>query len=245
MLQLQYLHGNAITVATIDAQARRNAVDLETMNKLCVALEDALMDQSSRVFVLRGAGGHFSAGADLSGVESSEFRSVLARAVLSLARVPILTLAQIDGSCLGAGLQLAAACDLRIASPEAIFGIPAAKLGVAVDEGTVDRLVELVGGSMARGILLGADVVGLPQALDRGLVNRVGNYDDAMAWALSLSLLAPLSQAAHKAAFANRSTVGSESSAVRVLIDRAWSSEDLNEGRAAFSEKRAPNFSGR
>jgi enoyl-CoA hydratase len=243
-LTVDYLNDNRIVVATIDRQHRRNAVDLDTLSALRTVLDDAISNESLRVVVIRGAGGHFSAGADLSGVESSEFRLVLAAVVTSLASIPIVTLAQIDGVCLGAGLQLAAACDLRVAGPDAVFGIPAAKLGVAVDEATVERLVELVGGGLARSILLAAELVSMPDAKDAGLVHRVGTYDDALAWALTIADLAPLSHAAHKAAFGNRPERGPRSAEVWDAIDRAWSSADSVEGREAFAQRRQPVFRG-
>ncbi len=243
-LHIETLVNGSVTVATIDRQSKRNSVDLETLQHLCVALRNVAEQPESRVVVLRGAGGHFSAGADLSGVHSAEFRSVLATALQSLARLPIVTIAHVEGSCLGAGLQLATACDLRIATDDAVFGIPAAKLGLAVDDLTVERLVDLVDGGLARSILLAAELVSLQTALDRGLVNRKGTYDDAIVWAESIAQLAPLSQAAHKAAFANRVTRGPDFGEVRIAADRAWASKDLEEGRTAFAERRPPRFTG-
>ncbi len=234
----------AIVVATIDRQARRNAVDTETLVSLSRALDDFEANRASRVFVLRGAGGHFSSGADLSSVSSSEFRGLLVETVSRLANVSLVTLAQVDGSCLGAGLQLAAACDLRVASDHAVFGIPAAKLGVAVDLATVDRLVDLVGGAFARSILLAAELVDVSSARSYGLIHRIGTYDDALTWAETISHLSPLSHAAHKLALANRATDVGVSDRVVTAVDRAWGSADFVEGRTAFDERRPAIFTG-
>ncbi len=232
------LNDGALVVATIDRQHRRNAVDHDTIVELQRAITDAQQQSVARVFMLRGAGGHFSAGADLTGVESSSFRTSLAELIVQLTTTSLVTIAQVDGSCLGAGLQLASACDLRVASETAVFGIPAAKLGVAIDQLTTDRLIELAGGGLARSILLAAEVVPCELAVARGLVNRRGTYDEAIRWAGEIALLAPLSHVAHKAAFAR-------SADVREAIDRAWGSADSVEGRAAFAEKRPARFTGR
>jgi enoyl-CoA hydratase len=235
----------AIVVATIDRQLRRNAVDLETLAELGHMLDRLQMNPASRVLILRGAGGHFSSGADLSSVESREFRAVLVETVMKLANVALVTVAQIDGSCLGAGLQLATACDLRVASDEAVFGIPAAKLGVAVDAATVHRLVDLVGGGLTRAILLAAELVDVSSALSAGLIHRKGTYDDALAWAETISHLSPLSHAAHKMALSNLLTGGAASDRVVEATERAWASSDSVEGRIAFAERRPAIFTGR
>jgi enoyl-CoA hydratase len=245
----QVSHGTApngsIVIATIDRQERRNAVDAETLNELSRTLDTMIANPAARVFVLRGAGGHFSAGADLSSVDSGEFRALLVEAVSRLAAAPVVTMAQIDGFCLGAGLQLATACDFRVASDESIFGIPAAKLGVAVDQSTVDRLVDLVGGGLTRSILLAAELVDASTALASGLIHRRGTYDDAVAWAESIAHLAPLSQVAHKMALSSRSHTVTGDALVAEAIERAWRSADSVEGRAAFAERRSAIFTGR
>jgi enoyl-CoA hydratase len=244
VLQLSAHADGDVIVATIDRPARRNAVDTETLLALAAALEDAVI-RDVRVFVLRGIDGHFSAGADLDGVASQPFRAALTRTLLSLSRVPVLTLAHIEGSCLGAGVQLATACDLRIASPGAVFGVPAARLGVAVDAATIDRLVDLVGGGRARAMLLGAETCTTEAALAMGLINHIGDYEDAVSAAERYASLAPLTIAAHKVAFATASDRSAGAVEVQAAIDAAWASEDFSEGRQAFAEKRTPRFLGR
>src|SRR5690349_11778840 len=93
----------------------------------------------ARALVLTGAGGHFCAGADLTSLEDSSFAKLLRNVLELLGTIPVPTIAAVEGAALGAGMQFAAACDLRVATPDAKFGIPAAKLGLMVDHWTVKR----------------------------------------------------------------------------------------------------------
>ena len=171
---------DAVFLVTIDRPERRNALDHDALRSLEAALLEASA-MPTRVLVLTGADGHFCAGADLSGVEDPEFVATLGRVLRGLRDVPIPTLAAIDGFALGAGTQLAVACDLRIATAAASFGVPAAKLGLMVDQWTVRRLVGLVGQSAARDLFLTADVVTGERAWTLGLVQRLGGLSDALA----------------------------------------------------------------
>ena len=97
------------------------------------------------MLVLTGAPPAFSAGADLTGVEEGEFARLLAEVLRGFTELPIPTIAAVDGPALGAGTQLAVACDLRVATPASRFGIPAARLGLVVDHWTVERLARELG----------------------------------------------------------------------------------------------------
>src|SRR5918997_169718 len=112
-------------------------------------------------------------------------------ALRALAEAPLCTIAAVEGAALGAGTQLAIACDLRVATPGARFGVPAARLGLMVDAPTVQRLAALVGGSVARSILLAADVLDGEAAARLGLVSRLGDLGAAPAWADEIAALAP------------------------------------------------------
>jgi enoyl-CoA hydratase len=224
--------GDRITVVTIDRQERRNAVDREAVEAIRAAAESA-----TGVLVLTGAGGHFCAGADLTTLEDAAFAALVRETCAALGRPELVTLAAVDGAALGAGTQFAVACDLRVAAPGARFGIPAGKLGVALDASTVARVAALAGGGPARAMLLGGDVLDGEAAHRVGLVQRLGSLDDALAWAAEIAALAPLTLAAHKVALE-----GGDSSAA---YDRAWASDDLREGLAAFQQKRPPTFLGR
>ena len=235
-----------VALVTIDRPDRRNAVDRAALEELAAAL-DAAGDEV-RALVLTGGGGHFCAGADLSGVEDGAFAGLLRVVLDGLRLAPFVTIAAADGAALGAGTQLALACDLRVATPSASFGIPAARLGLAVDSWTVERLALLAGHGPARAMLLAAEVLKGDEAHRLGLVQRLGTLDDALAWADEVAALAPLTIRAHKAALESLGSLedrGVADAGVQAALGRAWSSDDLREGLAAFRERRRPLFHGR
>jgi enoyl-CoA hydratase len=139
------------------------------------------------------------------------------------------------------------ACDLRVATPHARFGIPAARLGLMVDHWTIQRLSLLAGAGPARAMLLGAETYGGEDAERLGFVQRVGTLDDALGWADEIAALAPLTIAAHKVALNQLEMPVSrgEDASVHAAWDAAWGSEDLQEGIAAFRDRRRPVFKGR
>ena len=225
-----------VAVVTIDRPERRNAVDHATLDALVTALSGCGDDV--RALVLTGAAGHFCAGADLSGVEHGSFAEALQAVLDRLRLAPFVTIAAADGAALGAGTQLAVACDLRMATPQASFGIPAGRLGLAVDGWTVDRLVALAGAGPARAMLLAAEMLKGDEAHRLGLVQRLGRLDDALAWADDVAALAPLTQRAHKALLEGWPDAPA-------AVEAAWASDDLREGLAAFREHRRPVFHAR
>ena len=233
-----------VRLLTIDRPDRRNAVDLATVTAIAEAVAGAGADDAVRVVVLTGAGGHFCSGADLGGVEDTAFTDALGAALDALRSPQIVTMAAVDGAALGAGVQLAVSCDLRVATTDARFGVPAAKLGLAVDHETVRRLAQLAGDSTARAMLLAADLVGGEAAHRMGFVQRLGGLDGALAWAGEIAALAPLTIAAHKLAL-EATPPRADDPQVADARRRAWSSADLQEGLAAFRERRPPDFHGR
>ncbi len=156
----------AVVVVTIDRPDRRNAVDLTALQALRAAQDEARAGDA-RVLVLTGTKPAFCAGADLSGVEQGVFTDTLLEVLRGFGSLPMVTLAAVDGPALGAGMQLAVACDLRMATAPSQFGIPAAKLGLAVDTWTVARLSQEVGPSIARSMLLAAQTCGAPSTWPR------------------------------------------------------------------------------
>jgi enoyl-CoA hydratase len=233
-----------VVVVTIDRPQRRNAVDHDTLLALAAAQQQAV-DGDARVLVLTGAPPAFCAGADLTGVESGEFVRVLTAALLGFTELGIITVAAIDVPALGAGTQLAAACDLRIATPNSIFGVPAAKLGLVVDRWTVERVAREFGWAPARAMLLGAVTYSAEQLHQSGGVHRLGALAEALVWADELAMLAPMTIAAHKMALELAGPVPEFDALFEQAREAAWASADAEEGRTAFLEKRPPNFRGR
>jgi enoyl-CoA hydratase len=234
-----------VVVVTLDRPDRRNALDHATLHELADAIAHAV-EQRARVLVLTGAGGHFCAGADLSGVEDEGFVELLRSVLERLHTAPMPVIAAIEGAALGAGTQLAMACDLRIATAGASFGIPAAKLGLTVDHWTVQQLARHAGASLARLMLLGAEVVRGDRLYASGFVHRLVETGEvgepAVAWARELRSLAPLTIAAHKVMLGVAEHVEEPPPVAVEARAAAWTSADLQEGLAAFRERRAPDF---
>ncbi len=238
------IHG-AVQLITIDRPSRRNAVDHATLLGLIHAQAQAADATGEiRAVVLTGAAPAFSAGADLTGAESGEFTRLLRTVLQGFGRLAITTLAAIDGPALGAGTQLAIACDLRVATPTSRFGIPAAQLGLAVDEWTIERLAAQAGASIARNMLLAASTYTAEQLEPSGFIHRRGNLDVAMEWATKIAGLAPLTIAAHKLALEALLPPHPHRDLFEQARQRAWDSADATEGRQAFLEKRPANFTG-
>src|SRR4051794_35049101 len=247
-----------VGVATINRPERRNALN----GDLCIELRDRLAATAElRAIVITGAGSAFCAGADLvtrfAQTEDSThgpvdtFRPAFEELLDAIVAHPSPVIAAVNGPAMGAGMQLAVACDLRIASPEAKFAIPVGKLGVHLSPRNIWRLAELAGQGAARDILLGGRVLNGEEASRIGVVQRLAA--DPLAAALTLAdeiaASAPLSMRGHKQALnlvAEEQWLSERARAeVAALEKAAFASADLQEGMAAFAEKRTPNFQGR
>ena len=248
----------SVDVAIIDRPERRNALNAELCYELSVVIE---RDDGRRALVVGGAGEKaFCAGADLArrstdvgGLEhggADSFRPAFDRLVDLIVEQPVPVVAAVNGAALGAGMQLAVACDLRVVAEHATFGIPAARLGVMLSAPNIARLASVVGQAMARDVLLSGRVLDIDTAERVGLVQRraVDALSAAEELAEEIADLAPLSAAGHKRAL-NLIAEGQLTSAMRAELDElaesAFASEDLQEGLAAFDEKRAARFYGR
>jgi len=230
-----------VVVITLDRPERRNAVDHATLLGL---LDAQAACGDARVVVLTGAPPAFSAGADLTGVEEGVFAADLRRVLHGFTELDVPVIASVDGPAMGAGAQLASVCDLRVATPRSTFAVPAARLGLVIDQWTVGRLAREFGWPLTRGMLLAAEVYDGERLHAAGAVHRLGALDDALAWAGEIARLAPLSIAGHKLAL--EVVAGDIEPDERVDAARAvaWGSVDADEGRRAFLEKRRPEFRG-
>jgi enoyl-CoA hydratase len=233
-----------VAIAEIDRHERRNALDAAH----CDDLRDAvtgLATGGARAVVITGAGSTFCAGADLGGAYDSGFRDALYALLSAITGAAVPVLAAVNGPAIGAGAQLAIACDLRVAAPAASFAIPTARLGLAVDPWTIRRLAALCGTGTAQAVLIGCDTIDAERAYRSGLASRLGERAAAIAWARELAPLAPLTLAYNKQALNEQDGRPATDSELAKAYEACWASDDCAEGQRARAEKRPPRFSGR
>ena len=238
----------AVGRLTISRPDRRNALNHAALDELHDGVRRAA-GADLRCLVLTGDQGHFCSGADLKELEDLEFTRALRAMLDDLAALPIPVVAAISGACMGLGMQLALACDLRVSTQDGRFAVPVARLGLMVDHWTVQRLALHAGHSTARWMLLTADPLTAERAHDVGLVHRVvEDLDEADALARQIATLAPLALAGSKLGLdlLERAPQDADPDGrYREAFEGAWASEDLVEGRRAFGERRRPEFKGR
>jgi enoyl-CoA hydratase/carnithine racemase len=235
---------DGVATVTLDHPAKRNALTPRMWRALPELLETLAADHQVRALVLTGAGGTFSAGADITSLRAgaAATQDLAVAAEEALAAFPLPTLAAVHGHCVGGGCQLAAACDLRFAAAEARFGVTPARLGIVYPASSTARLAALVGPAAAKYLLFSAELVDTEQALRVGLVDEVhpgAELDARVAdFARLLASRSQLTQAAAKD-FVD----GRRDPARRAHWRReAEASADLAEGVSAFLERRAPRF---
>lgn len=235
---LEIRHEGSVAILTLRRPERRNALNVD----LCRDIHRAIGELTdTRVAVITGEGTAFCAGADLTGVYGNEFLEALYGMLHHLAKVSIPIIAAINGPAIGAGTQLAMACDLRVADDTAKFAVPTAKNGMAVDAWTIRTLADLAGHGPARRLMLAAETLDRDQALTCGLVDRAGTVDDAIAWAHEISHLAPLALAHNKLVL---NSTRADDAEVSESFAAVWASEDVKEAALARTEKRPPVFRG-
>jgi enoyl-CoA hydratase len=246
-----------VGTVVLNNPARRNALSREMLVNLPDVLSQLQANPSVRVIVLEGAGDKaFAAGADLaevgtgnSGSSVEALEVVYERMLLAVRSVRIPVIAMINGVCLGGGLELALAADLRYTGPNSTFGIPAAKLGIAYSK--VDPLIAVIGPSCAAELLFTGRTLDAEEAVTTGLVNRVFPTatlrDEVHTIAGSIADNAPMAVAAVKVALreATKCTAERNDTFVDSLVAACLASNDFAEGRQAFLEKRRPHFQGR
>ena len=238
---------------TLNNPDRLNAITNDMFIAFGEAADKFAADHDVRVIVLRGAGPKaFASGADISGLDSPG--SAGSDGLDRLSEQPKPVIAMIHGYCIGGGLMTALHADLRIAADDATFAIPAAKLGVGYPLDATRRLVAAVGPGAAADILLTADRFGADRAATMGLVQRVVPRDEletsVRLIAASIAVGAPLTHAATKASLRAAINIdatdgAAANNAAADAIRTCWQSADFAEGRAAFADRRSPEFTGR
>ncbi|BBY41065.1 putative enoyl-CoA hydratase echA6 [Mycobacterium mantenii] len=236
----------AEAVMTIELQRpeRRNALNSQLVEELREAVLKA-GDGATRAIVLTGQGTVFCAGADLSGdAFAADYpdRLIELHRVLDATLIPVI--GAINGPAIGAGLQLAMQCDLRVVAPDAFFQFPTSKYGLALDNWSIRRLSSLVGHGRARAMLLTAEKLTADVALQTGMANRIGTLADAQAWAAEIAGLAPLAIQHAKRVLNDDGAIEEAGPVHKELFDKAWSSQDVVEAQVARIEKRPPKFQG-
>jgi enoyl-CoA hydratase len=248
-----------VGVITFNNPEKRNAMSLDMWEGVGLALVDLRDDPEIRIVILRGAGDKaFVSGADISQFEktrhnaeaSEEYskRSAAQRALLADFPKPVI--ASIRGFCLGGGMQVAMAADIRIAAEDSQYGIPAAKLGIAYGYDGLKHLVSLVGPSWARLLMFTGMRIPSSEAVRIGLVDRV--VPDAQLWEATMEIARTIANNAPLAIKAAKVTIAQvmkdlddrDMDVIKQIGLECMDSEDFREGRRAFMEKRKPQFRG-
>ena len=246
-----------VAVLTLNRPARLNAIGSEVLERLTAAVAAATADDRVRALVIAGAGRAFCAGADLSEIEAlpdaRAFRGYLARMTevyQLISDCPKPSVAALHGVAFGGGLELALACDLRVAEHDARLGVPEMKLGVLPGAGGTQRLPRLVPAAIAKQMILTGEPITAERAHALGLINELAAPGEAVPAALSLAAQvaagAPLALAAGKRLIDQglgmdlTAAISYEGESVSTLFGTA----DRAAGLAAFRERRPPTFTG-
>jgi enoyl-CoA hydratase/carnithine racemase len=241
---------------TLNRPEKRNALTREMLETIIEALRTFALDSDIRVVLFRGVGNSFCAGLDLADMKSARdeqgsFDYELLPEVFSrVALFPMPTIAMVHGPAIAGGCELALHCDLRIGSPKARFAMPLAKLGLVIPTYAAERLIQTIGLTAARDMLLSGDAIDGGRAERIGLLSRLSDEHDlestTNALVQSISKNAPLSLRAMKRVLDGFAPRLSEEAQATLDAERLQisCSEDMREGLLAFFERRAPVFRG-
>ncbi len=244
-----------VAVLTLDRPSRLNAIGSDTVGELHGHLDTIEADGWCRAIVITGEGRAFSAGADITELESlrngadfARFVNGLTDAYDRLASSSVPSIAAINGMALGGGFELALACDLRIAHPAAVLGVPEVKLGLLPAAGGSQRLARMLPATVAKYLLMTGRPLGAEEALRFGLLNSV--HDDVIDVAMVLArVLADgppkaIAAAKHLVDVGGQLPLASGIVLERDTVSSLFDTADRVEGIAAFGQKRPPTFTG-
>lgn len=246
-----------VAVVTVDRQEKLNALNAQVQEEITEAFT-AMLPGEVRAAIITGAGERaFVAGADVGGMrtmsafEIREFGRIGTRMMEAIERAPFPVIAAMNGYALGGGLEIALACDIRIAAENARLGFPEVTLGIMPGAGGTQRLPRVVGSSVARELIFTGRMISAHEAKEIGLVNRVVGEGEALEAAEELAQQmaenAPLALRNAKIALNNAENTGLASGIEHEgdLFALLFSTEDAQEGMAAFAERRRPEFKGK
>jgi enoyl-CoA hydratase/carnithine racemase len=247
----------AIATVTLNRPDKMNALNLAMWRQLATAFEGVDRNHELRCVILRGSGGNFAAGADLaefhehrwSQAQAARYGDIMLRALFAIRDCRHPTIAAIEGNCIGGGLELAAMCDLRLATTQSRYGIPIQKIGVTMPYPELSALVALLGRPTMLELLLEGGVQDADWALAKGLVTRLcasADLDGAVA-ALAGKIAAgsPVSHRNHKMMTRRCQQPVALSQTEIDLSYAAAEADDYREGITAFLAKRRPVFTGK
>jgi len=246
-------------VATLwlDDAGARNAMGAAFWHDLPLAFDELGSDADVRAIVVAAKGKHFSAGIDLAFLASGPkaanvaerlafmgFLKQLQRAIASPEACPKPVIAAVHGACIGAGVELIAACDIRLAAADATFSLRETRMGIVADLGALHRLPRIVAAGHAAELIYTGKDIDAARAKEIGLVNDVHADHDAVL-AAAHALAADIASNSPLAVQGSKALFGKGLDDVAVWNAAFMHSEDLDEAVAAFFEKRAPRFEGR
>ncbi|MGA0118414.1 MAG: enoyl-CoA hydratase/isomerase family protein [Ilumatobacteraceae bacterium] len=235
-----------VATMTLNRPDKRNAVRMSMWAAITAHVNALVEDPSVRILVVKGAGDHFCAGADISELTNGpggEYARVNWNAEEALANFPGPTIAMIRGNCVGGGISIASACDIRIASTDAIFGITPAKLGIVYPTNALERAVRLIGASATKQLMYSGELIDAERALRIGLIDELldASHLETRVNELVATLVerSSLTQAASKAMIDEVVREGR----VKPTTTLFWETEmdksgEVREGVAAFLAKR-------